>query len=364
MKLVQSFSELFSAVGPYATIACDIYGVLHDGFHAYPYTQSALVGLKELGHKVILLSNSSRMYPALSHHLDTKFALPPASYDDIVSSGRLSRLFLQDCYQVLVGNAVSPPSCFASLRNATMTAHQFCKIIQNRRKINDVGSNGSHSYRFYVAGDIDYLEPLYRGLEAELEPIFDWTDADFVLLGSVRPLYEDPAFDKCNKASVARHYDAMLRACHARQLPMICVNPDVLAPHGTDEHGNPRLLVCPGFIGELYEALGGSVLYFGKPFASIYDYLVHQDGQTPHQDDQSPQQTCNDARKTLCVGDNVATDVLGAREANQDVVLILGGVHGLADAIDDPDALKARVRQLCIEAGTPEPTYLMPYLRY
>ncbi|ORX60481.1 hypothetical protein DM01DRAFT_1300265, partial [Hesseltinella vesiculosa] len=353
MKLVQSFSEIFSLSTEYSTIACDIYGVIHDGFQPYPFTQSALEQLRQQQHDVILLSNSSRMYPALSSHMATQFNLAAATYRDILSSGKLTRLFLEECAAYLRGHPL-PPECFASLRDGTLTASQFCESLLPSGRSTD-------ACKFYVAGNSDYLLPLYDGLQDKLEPCEEWQhdDIGFVLLASVCRLHSEGDFDRYDKDLVSQHYEPFLQACVARDVPLICVNPDVVAPHGEYEDGSARLLVCPGYIGELYEALGGKVLYFGKPFSSIYDYLLRHYGD-------KDSKAGSDGRRVLCVGDNVATDVLGASQVHQDVVLILSGVHAstLGDCIEDPNILKQRVRILCQEAGTPEPTYLMPYLRY
>ncbi|ORZ19468.1 HAD-like domain-containing protein [Absidia repens] len=381
MKVIKSLSELFDK--KYNTIACDIYGVLHDGHESYPYTVQTLDQLQKANQKVVLLSNSSRMYPALSQHLDDKFNISSNTYDDILSSGKLTRLFLEDCQahlNTLDGTSTTRPSeppvasCHASLCSISekdqqrtsrrITGMEFCNTHHfqplNNKKI-----------RFFMAGDVNYLLPLYHDL-SHFEPTEDcWQDIDFVLLGTVKRLYGDIDVDPFDETSVKNHYTPFLQACLARHVPVICANPDVVAPAGVNpEDGSQRLLICPGYIGELYEKLGGQVLYFGKPFNSIYDYLVDTTASGQEQQDQCQAPAAE--RQILCVGDNVATDVLGANDAGLDVVLILGGVHATTfpsfTNLESDENLQQRiltqVRDLCREAGTGEPTYVMPYLRY
>ncbi|KAI8337982.1 HAD-like domain-containing protein [Chlamydoabsidia padenii] len=338
MKYIKSFSELADLDTKYDTIACDIYGVLHDGYEPYPYTLSTLQHLTKQAPQVILLSNSSRMYKALSHQLANTFNIQPDAYNDILSSGRLTRLFLEDCQRYLMpGDDTWTPSCHAThchqSTQTSLTAVEFCQQ-----------QNWEHQQvRFFIAGGIDYLGPLYHDLD-RFTPTQDWHDMDIILLGSIKRLYGDDPIDLYDEHSIQTHYRPFLTACVARQVPMLCTNPDVWAPSGTHDDGSQRLLICPGYIGELYKAMGGHVLYFGKPFSSIYDHL---------------------GRASLCVGDNVATDVLGATRAGLDVVLILGGVHA-KDFSDDQEEEQVldQVRVLCQEAGTQEPTYVMPYLRW
>ncbi|CAO3610011.1 unnamed protein product [Cunninghamella echinulata] len=352
MKLVHSFSEIFQHK-KYNKIACDIYGVLHDGYLAYPYTVETLKKLQQLNQQVILLSNSSRMYPALSKQLETKFNISTFVYNDILSSGKLTQLFLQDCDTYLTKKVKNMDiSCHATLRDSqqpSMTAIEFCQhYLVNK-------NNNNKIYRFFIAGDLDYLTPLFQDLTS-FQPTDHWEDdeMDFVLLGSIQPLDKNNTtiIDTYNEESIQQHYMPFLKSCLKRNIPLVCVNPDVLAPHGTYDDGSQRLLICPGYIGAMYEAIGGKVLYFGKPFKSIYDYLL----QDQKEQDQS----------ILCVGDNINTDVLGATEANLDVVLILGGVHAssLLSLIDDEQQLIDQVRQLCQLENIQEPTYLMPYLKY
>ena len=59
-------------------------------------------------------------------------------------------------------------------------------------------------------------------------------------------------------------YRAVLERAAVRDLPMVCSNPDHVAPSGTE------LVIAPGTIAAMYEAMGGTVRYIGKPHAPIY----------------------------------------------------------------------------------------------
>ena len=58
--------------------------------------------------------------------------------------------------------------------------------------------------------------------------------------------------------------DIMLK----RRLFMVCGNPDVVVERGD------RLVYCAGSIADLYAAMGGEVLYAGKPYRPIYEMAL------------------------------------------------------------------------------------------
>lgn len=351
MKIVQSFTEIFQDV-KYDTVACDIYGVIHDGIKAYTYSKSALRELRSHNEHVILLSNSTRLQDKLDVNMTSKFGIDSSCYEEILSSGVLTKLFLKDAAESLETGHVKSTACHATAqlngKSTSMEPDEFAKKYLKTGK-------------FFLAGDPDWQEPLYLPVSPTLTRVHDWDQIEFVLLGSIRGLFpEDRPVDPFNEKDVRADYQPLLNKCLERNIPIVCANPDVFAPNGLDSQGNIKLLICPGYVGQMYEEMGGQVLYFGKPFRSIYEYLVkHKAKGSIKEGDDQP------SSRIVCVGDNVATDVKGATEAGLDVVMILGGVHweDLKDAKDDEE-LKSRVKELCSRFGSQEPTFLMPLLRY
>ena len=105
-------------------------------------------------------------------------------------------------------------------------------------------------------------------------------------------------------------------------LPAICCNPDklMLTPEG--------LMPAPGAIAALYEEMGGTVSWVGKPYPGIYRQAAKIIG--------NPQ-------RILCIGDSAEHDVAGGRAAGFSTLLVLQGVS----AGHDPDSL------------SPQPDYVM-----
>ena len=85
---------------------------------------------------------------------------------------------------------------------------------------------------------------------------------------------------------------------------MICTNPDLIV-----DRGNKREL-CAGSVAMIFKKMGGEVVYFGKPYAEIYNQSID-----------------NSKKRILSIGDNLNTDIKGANVLNYDSMLISNGIH-------------------------------------
>ena len=73
---------------------------------------------------------------------------------------------------------------------------------------------------------------------------------------------------------------------------------------------NPDLIVDTGSVAMVFEKLGGKVIYFGKPYAEVYNLSIE-----------------NKNKRVLSIGDNLNTDIKGANLLNYDSLLISNGIH-------------------------------------
>jgi HAD superfamily hydrolase (TIGR01459 family) len=105
---------------------------------------------------------------------------------------------------------------------------------------------------------------------------------------------------------------------------MVCGNPDVVVERGE------RLVYCAGALADLYGALGGEVLYAGKPYRPIYAMaLAKAEGLRKH---------AVPLNRVLAIGDSVRTDVKGAAAFGVDCLFVTAGIHAEElGARDDPD---------------------------
>ena len=103
-------------------------------------------------------------------------------------------------------------------------------------------------------------------------------------------------------------YRGDLERWAARGVTMHCLNPDRVVMRGDVREA------CAGAIADLYIALGGRVIWYGKPHKTIYRHALHRAGELP-------------AEAVLAVGDGLQTDMLGAARMGFDAVFVSGGIH-------------------------------------
>lgn len=192
----------------------DLWGVVHNGERPYPGVVDALTRLRARGRRVCLLSNAPRRVASVTRRL-AEIGVPPAAYDQALSSGELTYEALRD----------RPDPFHRAL------GRRFLHIGPPRD--NDV----------------------YEGLD--LIRVDRPADAEFVINTGV----DD--FDE-----TVEDYSGVLQAAAVRDLPMICANPDLVVVAGQ------RLVICAGALAAHYQTLGGRVAYHGKPYERVYDRCV------------------------------------------------------------------------------------------
>ena len=239
----------------YDGFVLDLWGVIHDGVKPYPGIEECLRAMLDAGKRIALLSNAPRRGYDIINRI-TAIGVPTGLYHEVMSSGEEAWQFLRDR---------SDPF-YADLG----------------RKCLHICSDRDLEIRHGL--DLDYVE------SAE--------EADFIL--NTGPAgWEDTIED----------YAPQLAAARARDLKMVCANPDLMVNHGTQ----PAL--CAGALAEHYEALGGRVRWHGKPFPSVYESCLKLLGIADHS-------------RVLAVGDSLRTDIAGANGAGLDSLLIAGqGIH-------------------------------------
>ena len=105
-----------------------------------------------------------------------------------------------------------------------------------------------------------------------------------------------------NEYDNLKYYQDLLRDFTKKKL--VCTNPDLIVHRGEEEE------YCAGKIAEIFEKMGGEVIYFGKPHPEVYNLSID-----------------NNNKKILAIGDNLNTDIRGANLLNYDSLLISNGIH-------------------------------------
>jgi HAD superfamily hydrolase (TIGR01459 family) len=174
---------------------------------------------------------------------------------------------------------------------------------------------------FHIGPERDL--PIFQGLGLRIAPV---ESADYVVCSG---LFDDTT-------ETPQNYQDLLGKMRARNLLMICANPDVVVERGHE------LVYCAGAIADLYAAAGGEVVYAGKPYRPIYQQAIEAA--------QSARGRAVDRQRVLAIGDSVRTDLKGAADFGIDCLFVTAGIH--AEEIggrDDPDP--AALSEIFAEAG-------------
>jgi HAD superfamily hydrolase (TIGR01459 family) len=125
------------------------------------------------------------------------------------------------------------------------------------------------------------------------------------------------------QAETPEDYRATLLLAKVRGLKMLCSNPDIVVDLGD------RRIYCAGAIAQLYEAMGGEALYFGKPHPPIYDLARRRLAALADPD----------PARTLAVGDGIATDIQGGIAEGLDTLFVTGGLaaDSFGADLENPD---------------------------
>jgi HAD superfamily hydrolase (TIGR01459 family) len=249
LRFAERLRDLIDGVD---VVLSDIWGVVHNGLVAFPEACEALHNFRMQGGTVILITNAPRPADSVQRQL-RKLSVADDTYDAIVSSGDLTRHFVAD--------------------------HPGQKI-------------------FWIGPERD--SSIYRGLDATLAPL---EQADYIVCTG---LFDD-------ETESAENYRAMMLQARARQLTLVCANPDIVVERGD------RLIYCAGAVAELYRELGGEVIFYGKPHRPIYERAMalaaERRGHAVPPD------------RVLAIGDSVRTDLAGAHGFGINLLFVTRGIH-------------------------------------
>lgn len=238
----------------YDAILCDVWGVIHNGRRAFVAACEALVKFRAAGKPVCLITNA----PVPKEQVIRYFAplgVPMDAFDDCVSSGDTTR----------------------------------DELIQRK-----------HEHLFLMGADrgFDGDRHLWAGLDLEFAEI---SDADYILcMGMDDNTNDDP-----------EDYRSRMQPGVEKGLTMLCANPDIKVRVGD------QLVWCAGALAAIYEDMGGTVIYPGKPHSAIYRVALSRIDQSA-------------SNRILCIGDSPATDMKGAIDHGMDGLYVGTGLkqHG------------------------------------
>ncbi len=218
---------------------------------------------------------------------------------------------------ILITNAPRPGAAVRRILDRLAVPHEAYDAIVSSGDVTRSLVEARLRQRVFHLGPQRDL-PIFAGLDVAFAPL---ETADYVVCSG---LFDDTT-------ETPDSYRGMLGQMRARSLLMVCANPDVVVERGD------ALVYCAGALADAYAALGGQVVYCGKPHAPIYETALARAaslrGGTPPP-----------LPRVLAIGDSVRTDLRGAAAFGLDCVFVTSALHaeqyGSREA-PDVDALNA-----------------------
>ena len=260
----------------YDLLVCDLWGVVHDGVNAHDAACDALLRFRRGGGTVVLLSNAPMPSDVTARFIE-RIGVPRDAYDRLVTSGDLTLAVLAE---------------------------------RGIRRVHHIGP-----------------EKRDDALFATIERV-PFAHAEAIVCSGL----EDDG------AETADNYRDRLAAALARDMTLVCANPDLAVEVGGVSYP------CAGAIAALYEAMGGHVVWCGKPHAPAYAAAFAAG--------EAARGKPVERARILGIGDALRTDVAGAGHAGIDALMIASGLHReeiWTDGTLDP----AKARSVVAGSGLP-----------
>ena len=236
----------------------DIYGVIWDGKKVIAGFDEVMKILTQSGKRVVIMSNSTALSPVQETVYAGRGFLRGVHYERLVTSGDAA----EDAFS------------------------------RDVRKLK--------FYQFGRPSKVLFARSPYQELMSPEE-------ADFVYAGVPQTQEGDYWKDYLTMEPFAEELGYLV----SLGKPLICANPDCRAFE--NQYDEP--VVRQGSVAELYEKLGGKVIYYGKPHRNIYDF-VFEGNPTPRS-------------RMLMVGDTLETDIKGGRDYGMRTALTQTGIAAL-----------------------------------
>lgn len=211
--MIKPIVNLSKVIEPYHAVMVGLRGVLYDGAGFRPEAVEALVNMKRLGKKVILVSNTALRVQQLIRLLNNN-KIPVMAFDAVVTAGEILHYKLKSKNGAFKG-------------------------------IGSVYHNIGGQEGLGVFAGLDYL------------PATELGRSDFLYMGSCK-----------SAADLIDAYLPELEHAASLNIPLICAGND------TSSFAGGEICVAPGAVAEQYAVLGGRIVTVGKPDAAILDYAL------------------------------------------------------------------------------------------
>ena len=224
MKMIKPIVNISKIIDGYDVIIVGLEGVICEGASFRVDAINALLNMKKLGKKIILLSNSSmRISEVLSLFKANK--LPALVFDRIITAGEILHYLFK-----------SSKSSFSALGK-----------------------------KYYNLGN-PQDEQIFENL-SDYKQTHSLAQADFLFMGRVK-----------NEDDSLESYVPTLSQAASMSIPLVAVGNDLATFAGIE-----KPVLAAGAIAEQYAALGGRILTIGKPSRLVFDYALEDTNFVPEQ---------------------------------------------------------------------------------
>ena len=252
-KPIASCQGLAQLASRFDALICDVWGVIHNGQQSFRDALAALKNFRaQTGKCVVLVSNAPRLATQVEE-VFTHLNIEASCYDALITSGEVARTVLK------------------------------------KRPL--------HDSFFYIGPEEDL--PFTQGLALQRS---SKEKANFILCSG---LYDD-------HTQTPEDYQQLFDFLVARDIPMICTNPDIAVKSAS------RKFWCAGALAEKYQGMGGTVSIIGKPYGEIYTQTlatIHR--LVKHKVAKN---------RILAIGDGLATDIAGGARHGMETLFIMEGL--------------------------------------
>ena len=184
----------------------------------------------------------------------------------------------------------APRSCYDAIVSSGDAAQAAMAAGQFGRRVYHIGPERDLGFFRY---------PDSRPIEVERVPL---EEAEGIVCTG---LFDD-------RTETPDDYRGIILYGKTKGMKLLCANPDIVV-----DVGEARIY-CAGAIARAYTEAGGRSYYFGKPHPPIYALARRElealTGHPPAPDE------------ILCIGDGIATDILGAMGESLDALFVTGGL--------------------------------------
>lgn len=213
MKMIKPIVNISKVIDAYDTVIVGFHGVLYDGKNFKSEAVEALLYMKKLGLRIVLLSNTDMRVEQIVCLLHQN-KIPVMIFDAIVSVG---------------------------------------EILHYKLKFRDHEFSGLGA-SYYVVGSDHNLGVFFA---LDYQRVDNLAKADFLYMGSC-----------AQESDLIDNYLPALEHAASLSIPLVCSGND------TSNYKNGEICLAPGAIAEQYAVLGGRILTIGKPDIKLFAYAL------------------------------------------------------------------------------------------